>query len=302
MDEIIVFGNVTLDVICQTVDDVPRYESLSFDKVVLSPGGCASNVAVGLGALGIPTILICKTGVDAAADILIKKWKQFQLNLDYIKQIGEIHTAVSIGLVDHNAQPRFIHTPGANAYLSLDDLDDEIFQRHSIRLFHIGGFFVLPGLLDQELPQKLSKIRQFGCEISLDVVNSKRFWKAEFLFSAMPQLDYFLCNKIEATKLTGEEDVQTCAKIFRKAGARNAIIKIGAEGCYVDGEDFQGIVPTKKVPVVDTTGAGDAFAAGMLASLMRGNSLYEACLAGNKSGANVVQELGTITFWEKSLA
>jgi sugar/nucleoside kinase (ribokinase family) len=47
----VVFGNITLDVICSPVNEVPRYESLSFDQVVVSPGGCGSNVAIGLCAL-----------------------------------------------------------------------------------------------------------------------------------------------------------------------------------------------------------------------------------------------------------
>ncbi len=301
MDKVIVFGNVTLDVICQTVDDVPRYESVSFDHVVLSPGGCASNVAIGLGALGVPTLLICKTGDDPAADILFNKWKQFHLDLSYVKREKDVHTAVSIGLVDHNAQPRFIHTPGANGRLSLADLDFNIFSQGNIGLFHIGGFFVIPGLLDEQLPQALEQIRKHGVSTSLDVVNSKRYWKPEYLFASMPQLDYFLCNRIEANKLTGEDDIQKCAEIFRNAGARNVIIKLGGDGCYVHGETFIGSVPSEKVTVVDTTGAGDAFAAGMLANLAQGATIYEACIKGNESGAKVVQELGTITYWEKHL-
>lgn len=301
MDKVIVFGNVTLDVICQTVDDVPRYESVSFDHVVLSPGGCASNVAIGLGALGVPTLLICKTGDDPAADILFNKWNQFHLDLSYVKREKDVHTAVSIGLVDHNAQPRFIHTPGANGRLSLADLDFNIFSQGNIGLFHIGGFFVLPGLLDEYLPQALEQIRQHGVSTSLDVVNSNRYWKPEYLFASMPQLDYFLCNRIEANKLTGEDDIQKCAEIFRNAGARNVIIKLGGDGCYVHGETFIGSVPSEKVTVVDTTGAGDAFAAGMLTNLAQGATIYEACIKGNESGAKVVQELGTITYWEKHL-
>ncbi|MGB9669426.1 MAG: carbohydrate kinase family protein, partial [Anaerolineales bacterium] len=77
------------------------------------------------------------------------------------------------------------------------------------------------------------------------------------------------------------------------------IIKLGGDGCYVNGETFIGKVPSEKVTVVDTTGAGDAFAAGMLASLAQGASLYDACKKGNEMGAKIVQELGTISYWEK---
>jgi len=138
------------------------------------------------------------------------------------------------------------------------------------------------GLLDEKLPNALSQIRQFGVAISLDVVNTQRYWKPEFLFASLPQIDYFLCNQTEAQKLTHEEDVKTSAQIFRKAGALNIIIKLGGNGCYLDSPEFKGIIPALKVPVVDTTGAGDAFAAGLLASLAKENPFIEACHKGIK--------------------
>ena len=60
----LVFGNVTLDIICYPVNDVPRHESISFDDVTVSPGGCGSNTAIGLAALGIPAGIVARTGED----------------------------------------------------------------------------------------------------------------------------------------------------------------------------------------------------------------------------------------------
>ncbi|PWH19448.1 MAG: hypothetical protein DDG59_03000 [Anaerolineae bacterium] len=297
----IVFGNVTLDVICQTVDDVPRYESVSFDRVVLSPGGCASNVAVGLAALGIETVLICKIGTDAAAEILQRTWSKFNLNLDYVRVDPSVHTAVSIGLVDHDFQPRFIHTPGANGRLTIDDFPEELLCNTSIKVMHIAGFFVLPGLLDKRLGEFLRCAHEAGWVVTLDVVNSKRYWRPEFLFPLLSEVDVFLCNRVEAEKLTGEGVIETSAQKLRQLGARAAVIKMGGEGCFLHSDQWIGKVPTETVNVVDTTGAGDAFAAGLISALVKGNNLYEACIQGNACGSKIVQELGTITYWEKQL-
>ena len=65
--EAVVFGNITLDVICKPVDDVPRHDSLGFEEVVVAPGGCGYNVAIGLCALGVSTALVGRTGNDDAA-------------------------------------------------------------------------------------------------------------------------------------------------------------------------------------------------------------------------------------------
>jgi sugar/nucleoside kinase (ribokinase family) len=70
----LVFGNVTLDVICYPVNEVPRTESIAFDDVMVSPGGCGSNTAIGLAALGVPTGIVGRTGDDDAADLLFRYW------------------------------------------------------------------------------------------------------------------------------------------------------------------------------------------------------------------------------------
>ncbi len=301
MIEVIVFGNVTLDVICQTVDDVPRHESVSFDRVLLSPGGCASNVAVGLGALGIGTAMVCKTGNDVAADILRRTWKKFDIDLNYAKVDPTVHTAVSIGLVDSDAQPRFIHTPGANGRLTIDDFTNELFDLEGVKILHIAGFFVLPGLLDERLADFLKRAHQAGWLVTLDVVNSKRYWKPEYLFSCLDQVDILLCNQVEARKLSGADGLRESGERLRQAGANCVIIKAGRDGCYLICDERAEMIPTSEVEVVDTTGAGDAFASGLLAALVRGKNLGEACLQGNEYGAKIVQELGTITYWEKQL-
>lgn len=301
MIETVVFGNVTLDVICQTVDEVPRYESVSFDNVVLSPGGCASNVAVGLAAMGVNTALVCKIGQDPAAEILRRTWLNFGIDLDYVQVDPTVHTAVSVGLVDHNAQPRFIHTPGANGRLTIDDFPDQLFRIATIKTLHIAGFFVLPGFLDDRLLGFLKKARRAGWIVTLDVVNSRRYWKPEYLFSCLSEIDIFLCNKIEAERLTGRDNIENAARDLTEAGAKAVVIKAGGEGCYLYSSTRAGMIPTQSVDVIDTTGAGDAFAAGLIAALVKGKDIYEACLQANQCGAKVVQELGTITYWEKKL-
>lgn len=297
----VVFGNVTLDVLCRTVDDVPRYESVSFERAVLSPGGCASNVAIGLAALGVPTALICKIGTDIAADILKKTWSKFNLNLNYVKTEASVNTAVSVGLVDHDAQPRFIHTPGANRYLTIDDFPKELSDIADIKVLHIAGFFVLPGFLDERLKDFLKSARQGGWIVTLDVVNSKRYWKPEFLFPCLSEIDIFLCNRNEATKLTGYNDIQESAQHLRQLGARAVIIKAGKDGCFLHSDEQIEMIPTQSVEAVDTTGAGDAFAAGLIAAIVKGKNLYESCLQGNACGAKIIQELGTISYWEKTI-
>lgn len=295
--DVIVVGNVTLDVICQTVDDVPRFESISFDRVIVSPGGCGSNVAVGLSMLGIQTALVCRVGEDQASELLRNFWQKCGIDLSYLKILREQTTAVSVGLVDSNAQPRFIHTPGANRFLKAEDIDVTSFINGRIKLLHIAGFFVLPGLLDNALPQKLKLLRKESIITCLDVVYSPRYWKPEYLWKCLPEIDYFLCNNKEASKLTDEENPSEAAKKLLKKGANTILIKLGSEGCLVCTSQTCDIVPAPVTEVVDTTGAGDAFAAGFISKIIKNTNLFKAVSEGNRVGANMVTKQGAIGAW-----
>ena len=295
--EVVVVGNVTLDIICQTVNEVPRYDSIAFDHVAVTPGGCGSNVALGLSASGIQSALVACCGTDNAASLIEKYWKDVGINLDFLERVPDVHTGTSVGLVDSDFQPRFIHTTGANAYLSPDKLDIPSYVDLGARLVHIAGYFVLPGLLDVELAGKLEEAKCSGMLTSLDVVRSPRMDTPDVLWPCLTHLDLFMCNEHEGWRISGHRDLHSIAGELRARGGSTIIIKLGKEGCWVENENFAELIPGLQVNVVDTTGAGDAFAAGFIAALMSGNDVRGACQAGNAAGARIVGSLGTLAGW-----
>ena len=292
-----VFGSATLDVICKTVDEVPRYESIAFDEVVVSPGGCGSNVAIGLAAQGIPTLLIARIGQDDAGKLVESYWQQARIDLRSLRYDLEKPTAVSIGLVDSQSQPRFIHTPGANGQLTADDLDVDQLLQAGANWLHIGGFFVLPGIVDGKMPEKLRQAQQAGLRISLDVVRSPSMRHPSVLWPCLPYLEIFLCNTEEARIMTGMEEPVAAARELLRYGPKQVIIKIGEDGCLLVREKDAIRIPGIQITVLDTTGAGDAFAAGVIASLMRGAEIIEACRAGNRAGAQNAACFGALGNW-----
>jgi sugar/nucleoside kinase (ribokinase family) len=297
--EVLVFGNVTLDVLCYPVNEVPRYESIAFDEVTVSPGGCGSNTAIGLAALGIPTGIVARTGDDDAADLLFRYWQRIGVDPSFVRRIPGTPTGTSIGLIDEKFQPRFIHTSGANRGMRAELIAPQAYAVQGVKFFHIAGFFVLPNLFRQVAVQ-LAQLQELEITTSLDVVFNVRMDDPELrasLWASMPYLDYFTSNDQEAARLTGENDFRAAAHVLRARGARNVIVKLGSQGCYVLGSAFNGIIPATKVNVIDTTGAGDAFAAGFIAGLAGGRTLSEACQAGNQAGAKICTRLGAIAAW-----
>jgi sugar/nucleoside kinase (ribokinase family) len=293
----VVLGNVTLDVLCYPVDDVPRHRSIRFEQAAIGPGGCGSNVAVGLCALGTPTALVARVATGDVEVIAKRYWERMGVDDRFVRYIPHGSIAISVGLVDSQAQPRFVHTPGANADVTVDDLDLPALVSEGARALHVAGFFVLPGLLDGRLAGALAAARAHGLLTSLDVVQSPAMDWPEPLWPCLPDLDIFLCNTPEAQRLTGESDPATAARALRSRGGRTIIIKLGDQGCWVESDSRCGRVPAPHVAVVDTTGAGDAFAAGLIAALLRGETLEMACRAGNDAGARIVGAFGAVAGW-----
>ena len=295
----LVFGNVTLDVICYPVDDVPRHESIAFDNAIVSPGGCGSNTAIGLAALGISTGILGRVGDGDAADLIFRYWKRFGLDTRFIQRDPQNPTATSIGLIDSNFQPRFVHTPGANRVVTSEIINPAVLAATGARFLHVAGFFVMENLFEG-VGEKLNELRVLGITTSLDVAFNVRMDDPKLraaLWKSLPHLDYFMANDYEAYRLTGESDPAKAADILREHGANSVIVKLGADGCFVLSDEFVGKVPASKVDVVDTTGAGDAFAAGFIAASSRGSSLQAACKAGNQAGGKMCTKLGAIAAW-----
>jgi len=296
----IVFGNVTLDIICYPVDDVPRHDSLSFDEAIVSPGGCASNTAIGLASLGVPTGLVANTGNGDAASLLQDYWGRIGVDTRFIHAVPGVTTGISVGLVDSDLSPRFVHTSGANATLTAEDLDMQALLEAGIEHLHIAGFFVLPGLLDNVIARKMAALREEGISTSLDVVFNERMDDPDLravLWQIMPNLDYFLCNDFEAFRLTRLDDPIQAAQNLKGRGAGSVIVKLGEKGSWLEADSGGELIPAPQVEVIDTTGAGDAFAAGLIAALVRGEDVASACRAGNQAGARICTKLGAIEAW-----
>ena len=293
----LVIGNVTLDVICSPVDEVPRHESIMFQQAAVGPGGCASNTAVVLAALGVPVGIAACIGNDEAARLARRTWQRYGVDTRFVETVNT-STAVSVGLVDSDHQPRFIYTPGANAALTPDRIRPAAYAALGARWLHLAGYFTLPGLLTPDLAPVLRRAREVGLTVSLDVVTTPLMDEPAPLWSVLPFLDVFFCNAHEGYRLTGHRDPETIAAALVDRGARAVVVKLGAAGAYGWSLDFRGRVPAPEVQtVVDTTGAGDAFAAGFIAARLQGLPFPEALRRGNVAGARAVTTLGAIGGW-----
>jgi sugar/nucleoside kinase (ribokinase family) len=295
--EAVVLGNTAFDILCYPVEDVPRHGPLVFEKAAIAPGGCGSNTAIGLSASGVQTALITAIGDDIPGRLALEYWHEFKVDTGFVMVVTGGSTGVSVGLVDLSFSPRFVHTPGSNTQITLDNLPVSKLLEKPPRVFHIAGFFLMKSLLDSRLASFLAQLQGAGAFTSLDVAHSPRMANPAILWELLPHLDTFFCNEQEAQALIGITNPSDAADIFVRKGAKNVVIKTGKTGCWLQGAQFSGNIPSNEAQVADTTGAGDAFCAGFLAAIVRGEDTREACRQGNLAGARIVSSFGAVAAW-----
>lgn len=139
--DVAVVGNVAFDILCFPVNEVPRHHSLTFEKAAIAPGGCGSNAAIGLAAQGLSTALVACIGADIPGDLALSFWRRFNVNTDHVCRLEHEATGVSVGLVDTDAQPRFVHTSGSNQHLTIKHIPLAAYLQMPIKAFHLAGYF-----------------------------------------------------------------------------------------------------------------------------------------------------------------
>ena len=183
---------------------------------------------------------------------------------------------------------RFSICPGRTATLGAEELAPEIF---ATRALHVAGALVMPALDGAPTAGLLAEARRRGIHTSLDTVYdaSGRWERVE---PCLPHLDLLTASLAEAQGISGEHEPSSAAAWFRDRGVAEVALKLGPDGCYVASTDFEGDVPAVPVHVVDGTGAGDAFAGGVIYGRLAGWPLVDAARLANAAGALATTAVG----------
>jgi sugar/nucleoside kinase (ribokinase family) len=289
MGEVVCLGILVADVLARPVDDVPWGSLGLVDEVVLRGGGCALNTASALVRLGVSATVVGKVGADTFGDFLIGLMDERGVDRRGVVRDASVPTSATVGLVPGSGERTFLHSYGANAQLRCDDVDLALLDE--ARCLHIAGALVLEALDGEPLAELLADARTRGLLTSLDTVfDATGHWSR--VEPSLPHLDVAMPGIAEAQAISGESDPAAVAAWFRAHGVGTVALTMGAEGCYVAGDGFEGHVPAPDVAAVDGTGAGDAFAAGLLAALLGGRPLEEAARLACAEGARATTALG----------
>jgi sugar/nucleoside kinase (ribokinase family) len=289
---ILCLGILVADVVGRPLRAVPDPGRLVLvDEMSLHTGGCAINAATALSRLGLPVEVIGKVGGDPFGDFVLNSMKERGIGTRGVKRDPQAGTSATMVMVAPDGERRFVHYIGANARLTLDDIDFSMVESASI--LHVAGSLVLPGIDGQPTAELLQQARVAGVTTFLDTVWDDTGRWMKILQPCLPYIDYFVPSLAEAQALTGMDDPHQVGRALLNQGVKTVGLKMGADGCLVmNGKDPAIRLPAFQVEVVDATGAGDAFAAGFIAGVYQDWPLERTARFANAVGALCVTGLG----------
>jgi sugar/nucleoside kinase (ribokinase family) len=160
------------------------------------------------------------------------------------------------------------------------------------RVFHYASAFALPAFDGAPLELALKRARGLGCLTSVNICWDAQGRWLPLLQPVLAHTDFIFPNREEGQQLTRESEPASIARRLRRLGAKTVIVKLGAAGCFVESPEGAFTSPGFVVQPVDTTGAGDCFAAAFVAAICRGDSLAEAARFANAAGALATLRMG----------
>jgi pseudouridine kinase len=252
-------------------------------------GGVGRNVAEDVANCELRPTFVSVVDRSAMSDDVVRKLKNHKVNTDYIRVTDDgLGTWLAVFDNDGDVYASISKRPDLRPIAGiLDDHGDEIFQNADSIIIEID--------LDKEVVKRIFRLAQkHGKKVYAVVSNiSIALERRDFLHS----IDCFVCNVQEAGILFSDdfsdleipELVKVISRKVQLARIPSMIVTLGDKGAaYASVDGDMGYCPARKVPVNDTTGAGDAFCAGAAIGLTYGKSLQEACKIGTRLAASVI--------------
>jgi len=289
--KVLCIGDVMLDVVTKIAvmpADI-NYGSDTPAQISTHGGGAAGNVAAWLTRTDARATIVGHVGDDAAGSALVSEFDALGVRHHNLV-VDKGHSGVVVVLVDPTGERTMFPDNGANSGLHIGDLP----ELEGFNAVYISGYSPLDPLSRSGIKEMIAKIKKAGITIYFDpasVGGMKEVDIAE-VKSWLPLMDVILLNEEEAEYLTGESDTEAALDALLQ-WSNTVVIKRGAHGATGKTRGGESVtVPALSTEVIDTTGAGDSFAAGFISYFATKKDLSRALMAGAEVASHCVAIVG----------
>lgn len=288
MPEVVVLGSLNMDLVARAARMPRPGETVMGERFVTVPGGKGANQAAAAARLGASVAMIGRVGADSFGPTLVANMRQQGVGVEHVTVDEHASTGVALIIVDGEGENSIVVVPGANGRVSIGDL-------HAARdLLSKARFLVTQ--LETPLPIVRAAI-QMARELDLRVILNAapaQHVNADFMHGVF----CLVVNEFEAQTLAGipvTDDLESAfeaGQVLLDQGVCLAVITLGARGAILVTRERSAHVPARRVPVVDTTAAGDAFVGGLTVALRDGVDLVDAVRYATCAGTLAATRLG----------
>ncbi|HFB38825.1 MAG TPA: sugar kinase [Oceanithermus sp.] len=286
---LLAIGDYAWDVLVRPQGPLRPGEDLP-GEVRLAPGGGAANVAVWARRLGAESAFLGKVGDDFFGRLAEEELRAEGVRPFLVRDRARATAAVAVW-VDAAGERTQIYSYGADYFLAPGELPEAAF-RDAAHLF-VSGWALFTDPPRSAVLEAARRVRP----VSLDPASARRIQEVgpaaylELVRELAPA--WFFPNRAEAQALTGRSDPEAAARaLAERLPETRVVVKLDAEGALVPSGGCFVHLPAPPVPVVDATGAGDAFAGVFLAGILAGRTPIEAARAAVQVASWVVGRLG----------
>ena len=292
--DVLSFGETMAMLVAEQTGDLASVER--FHKRI---AGADSNVAIGLSRLGFKVAWLSRVGADSLGRFVLQTLENEGLDCRHVAVDAAHPTGFQFkSRSDDGSDPQveYFRRGSAASHLSIDSIAPALLEA---RHLHATGIVPALSITAREMAFELmTRMRDAGRSLSFDPNLRPSLWDSESTMireiNRLAALAHWVLPGLaEGRVLTGFDDPADIAAFYLDQGANAAVIKLGAEGAYYRTADAQGFVAAvPDVQVVDTVGAGDGFAVGLISALLEKRSLDEAVQRANWIGSRAVQSRG----------
>lgn len=292
--DVVCIGVVLLDLPLGPLDErIFHEETTMVPGIRLTTGGDAFNEAVILARLGKKPALLGQIGMDMIGDFVVKRCEEEGVDHSRLHRDPDTDTRINVVVIGRDGQRHFIKTQAAGSGSLRPEEIDEAFIGKA-KAVSLASIFCSKLRDPDAILKILRTAREQGVVTFADMVPMTAGETIKDIEEALPYLDYFLPNLEEAAMLTGLQDPDDMADCLLRYGVKNVIIKLGKEGCLVKNDRERYLIPSFPANAIDTTGAGDNFAAGFITAVLDGMELKACGSFANAVAAASTEAVGAV--------
>lgn len=284
-----VIGCVQMDLVMTPVSALPPSGATRFvDELGMRPGGAGANAALAFTDVGVRPRLAGALGDDAFGRWLLDAMRAAGLAEELLVVAGQA-TGATVACESPGHDRSFLTYLGVNATWDATMIAPGVLDTDHLLLC---DYFAAPGMQRESARTILGTARAAGARTYFDTSWDPRDWPSasqQEVRELLPLVDVFLPNEAEACAIAGVPDVREAARLLQTHSSGWVVVKLGADGCLAVGPDGQTLTAAApRVRLVDSTGAGDAFNAGLITAFSRGADWPDALLAATSLASSIV--------------